>query len=70
MMGWSTLPMSPENTICFVTPPSVAVTMMEAEPSRWPASTNSTRTPSHRSMTWWYSQVVMYLATSWASWMV
>ena len=57
MMGWSTLPISPEKTITRVSPPSCAVTRMLAEPSRWPASMNSAVTPSHSCTVSPYSHV-------------
>ena len=49
---------------CFlVTPFSVAVTVMQALPSRCPASANRTLTPSHSSTSSPYSQVVTYCFT-------
>ena len=48
MMGWLRLPMSPEKTMVFVTPFSVASTVMLDEPRRCPASVKVTSTPSQR----------------------
>ena len=56
MMGWSTLPRSPEKTSFLVTPPSVAQISTSEEPSRCPASVKRTRIPSHRSTIRPYSQ--------------
>ena len=66
MMGWLMLPMSPEKTIFFSTPFSSSHSSTLAEPSRWPASTNRSFTPGHRSTIWPYSAVVMWAAT-WAA---
>ena len=57
MMGWSTLPMSPEKTSLRVSSPSVAQTSTDAEPSRCPASAKRSRTPGHRSTSSPYSTV-------------
>ena len=50
MMGWSRLPISPENTSLVVVSPSVIHSSMLAEPSRWPTSTNRTSMPGASSM--------------------
>ncbi len=58
-MGCLRLPMSPENTIFLVKPCSVSHISTQAEPSRWPASTNRILIPSATSSSWPYSQVTM-----------
>ena len=70
MMGWSTLPRSPEKTSFLVTPFSVHHSSISAEPSRWPASLKRTRTPSHRSTISPYSQVSTCWSTASASFRV
>ena len=55
MMGWSRLPISPENTSFVVVPPSVIHSSMLAEPSRWPTSTNRASMPGASSIRLSYS---------------
>ena len=59
--------MSPENTMVLTSPFSSAVTVMLAEPSRWPASVKTAFTPGQTSTSCSYSQVRSTSITAMAS---